>query len=71
VLRLETLSKEARDVLPGPPPRTTALPAPTTVPLDQLWDQIPLPVRTELITCLTRMVAQRLASLEQEEQTGE
>jgi len=44
---------------------------PATVPLEQLWNQLPQPVRQDLIVRLTRMVAQRLAPQNEQEQADE
>ena len=68
------LSKEAHHgkKRPRPPPR----PAPiqeiaSIVPLDQLWKQLPSATRQELLGQLTRMVSQRLVSLQSKEAADE
>ncbi len=58
-------SKEAPHVNPHSPPRPAISPAEaaTIVPLDQLWTKLPQARRQELLGQLTRILAQRLASL--------
>ena len=68
------LSKEARHgkKRPRPPPRPATTQAiASSVPLDQLWMQLPPATRQELLGQLTRMVSQRLAPLQSKEAADE
>ena len=51
-------------MVPRPPPRPEIVPPELaiTLPLEQLWSQLPQLKRQELLRQLTRIVAQRLAS---------
>ena len=61
-LDLVLSSKEAHHVIPCPPPFALNPTSSTqVVPLDQLWSQIPLAQRQEVLRQLTQMMAQRLA----------
>lgn len=62
------LSKEAHYVHPGSPPRPADCPGETAtiVRLDQLWSQLPALRRQELLGQLTKILAQRWASLAKE-----
>jgi hypothetical protein len=63
------MSMEAQHAVRRPPPRPTITLAEsvTSMPLEQLWTRLPQSKRQELLTHLTRMLAQRLASLREEE----
>lgn len=57
-----------------PPPRQTAAPSdPTTstLPLAQLWTQLPQHTREQFLSQLTRMLEQRLVPAEGEEPADE
>lgn len=58
-------SKEAQHVNPSAPPSLlNPMSSPTlVVPLEQLWTQIPLSHRQEVLRHLTQMLAQRIAPL--------
>lgn len=66
-------SKEAPDANVCPPPRPTKTPRPaaTVVPLEQLWNQLPIAKRQELLRHLTRILAQRLAPPSSKEEADE
>ena len=57
--------------VPPPRPTKTSLPTATVVPLDQLWQRIPATRQQELLGQLTRILAQRLAPLLNQEEADE
>jgi hypothetical protein len=72
-IRFTSIGKEASHVNHRPPPRpTTPMPeCATRVPLEQLWTQLPATRRQELLSQLTRLVAQRLAPPDSKEVADE
>jgi len=70
---LAQTSKEAPYGNRSPPPRPTnqLVESATALPLEQLWTQLPAVQRQELLSQLTRIVAQRLTPLTQQEAADE
>lgn len=67
------MSKEAWNATASPPPRRPiASPQPAiVVPLDVLWERLPQPSRQDLLEQLTRILTQRLTSLNEQEAADE